>query len=156
MNPKDKKLIILVLFFTLISLTCQVLAQSDKVNQNQTNNKTSDDSTATLTREKMIQEIKDEVEADPDILEFILELKRQKDNEGKESYAYSYGKQEIKLEDLDESRLKELFKKVSAQTDTIQDKFSRQQIETAEEAQKRPPQPPPSLPPRPTAAPSRR
>lgn len=131
---------ILILIFVAVLFTCPVSAQSGN------------DNSARTPKEEIIQKIKDEVESDEDILMFVPELKKQKDRSGKESYMYSDGKQEVRLEDLDEDRLKELFKKVSAETKTAEEKFARQEIETAEEAQRRPP----SLPARPPDLPPRR
>ena len=185
MNPEHKKMEakIVLLFFIVTSLACPASAQSDNNGTGQTlnapaisrhgelqdikskNTSQSDvitksttpfnNSEITKAKEKMIEEIKTIVEDEEEVLEYVPELRRKKDKDGKELYVYADGKLEMKLEGLDENRLRELFKKVADSASKIKTVFLKQEIDTAIEAQKRPPRPP-RLPVRPPPQPPRR
>lgn len=93
------------------------------------------ESAPTMTKEEMIRGIKDAVETDDGIMENISELKRCKDEDGKEFYAYSDGKDEIRLEDIDMDRLKRLMDKVYTQMNTDQANTVKQQVDVITEIQ---------------------
>jgi hypothetical protein len=114
-----------------------------------------------MTKEEIIREIKYTVDSNEGVLDYIQELKKQTDTDGKEFYAYTDGKQEINLEDLDGNKLEELLNKVYIQVNAYQAQIVAQQMQAAREAQKAssiqqqmprtPPQPPrmPAPPPGP-------
>ena len=96
----------------------------------------SNKSAPVMTKEEMIQQIKDEVEANEDLLERIPELKKSKDKDGREFYTYSKGEETVNIENLDADRLNELFNKVCTQANTYQANMAAQQMEIIKENQR--------------------
>jgi hypothetical protein len=108
-----------------------------------------------VTREKMIEEIGEEVALYAELLQLIPELKSRVDKNGKKSYAYFDGKEELGLDTLDEKKLIALFDTVESRSKSLRHDFNMRELEISEEARNLPKQPPP-LPPRPPEQPPRR
>lgn len=121
--------------------------------------KTSNKPMPAMTKEEMIRQIKDTIGFDEGVLGNIPELKKRKDKDGKEFYAYLDGKQEIRLEDLDTNRLTKLLSNVQIQANAYQASMVAQQMEVVRESQRvsmvqqQMPRTPPPQPPRPPAPP---
>jgi len=77
---------------------------------------------------EMIQEIKDEVDWDDAILEYIPELKIQKDKDGKDIYSYLVKGKQVNLENLDEKAL-------SAVLDQVRTKSAQLKVDVMREQQ---------------------
>lgn len=107
-----------------------------------------------MSKAEMIQEIKDEVDSEEDILEYIPELKRQKDKDGKDIYSYLVEGKQVNLEGVDEETLRAILEQIGAKAkqigiDTIQEQQDqREQLNAI-----RRPVSSPSLPTRPPTVP---
>jgi hypothetical protein len=110
-----------------------------------------------MTKAGIVQEIKDEVEAEEEILDNIPALKKSRDVAGKESYTYRVSDKDIKLEDLDRDTLNAILTKVYNQSAMLRAEAIREQMEAVRSVQNIPralaPAPsPPTLPPRPPSS----
>lgn len=118
-----------------------------------------------MSKTEIIQEIKDEVDLEEDILEQIPKLKRQKDKDGKDVYSYLIDGKQINLEDVDEKILSSLITQVAEKSGQIRSNAALEQQEQSQlriirsaGAVSRPPQAPsrpPPVPQRPPAPPRR-
>lgn len=116
-----------------------------------------------MSKTEIIQEIKDEVYSEEDILEQIPKLKRQKDKDGKDVYSYLVEGKQINLEDVDEKILRTLITQVAEKAGQIRGNTALEQQEQLRAirsagAVSRPPQAPsrpPPVPQRPPAPPRR-
>jgi len=93
----------------------------------------------------MIEEIKAVVMEDDEIFESVPGFKTE-EVEGENEITYFNGKQDVKLDELTDDALGELFEQVTAVKKKLDDKWQKQDIETSIEAQKKPPRPPEPLP----------
>jgi hypothetical protein len=102
-----------------------------------------------MTKAEMIQEIRDEIEYNEDILEQIPDLKKQRDKDGKDVYRFLIEGKEVNLEDIDEKTVLTILEQVSAKANELRTDAIRQQEEQRKQLSsiKYPPQPPPSPPP---------
>ena len=115
-----------------------------------------DDAYDDMSKAEIIREIRDEVDADEDILEQIPELKRQKGEDGKYTYSYLVKGKQIALEDVDENILRALMGQVAAKAAQLRTNAILEQQEQLRairniNAVQRPPQ----VPSRPPAVPQR-
>ena len=115
-----------------------------------------DDAYDDMSTAEIIREIRDEVDADEDILEQIPELKRQKGEDGKYTYSYLVKGKQIALEDVDENILRALMGQVAAKAAQLRTNAILEQQEQLRairniNAVQRPPQ----VPSRPPAVPQR-
>lgn len=118
-----------------------------------------------MSKTEIIQEIKDEVDSEEEILEQMPKLKRQKDKDEKDVYSYLIDGKQINLEDVDEKILRTLITQVGEKTGQIRSNAALEQQEQSQlriirsaEAVPRPPQAPsrpPPIPQRPPAPPRR-
>lgn len=116
-----------------------------------------------MSKTEIIQEIKDEVDSEEDILEQIPKLKRQKDKDGKDVYSYLIEGKQINLENADEKILRTLITQMAEKAGQIRFnaiKEQQEQLRTIRSAGavSRPPQAPsrpPPVPQRPPAPPRR-
>ena len=94
---------------------------------------------------EMIQEIKDEIDWDDEILEYIPELKIEKDKDGKNIYSYPVNGKQVNLENLDENTLDTVLGQVRMRAAQLRVDTIRQQQDVARR--------PPAMPPRPPVVP---
>ena len=96
----------------------------------------------TSEKAEIIQEIKDEVDWNDGILEYIPELKIQKDKDGKDVYLYLVKGKQVNLENLDEKTLDTVLGQVHMQAAQLRVDTMCEQLDAA----RRPPAPPPRPP----------
>lgn len=116
-----------------------------------------------MSRAEMIQEIKDEVNSEEDILEQIPELKRQKGEDGQDVYSYLVEGKQVNLEDVDEKILRDLIEQVEVKASQLRINAIREQQEqlrvirniNAVQPPPQTPQRPPDIPRRPPTTPRR-
>ena len=109
-----------------------------------------------MSKAEIIREIRDEVDADEDILEQIPELKRQKGEDGKYTYSYLVKGKQIALEDVDENILRTLIGQVEAKAAQLRTNAILEQQEQLRTIRNiNAVRPPPQAPPRPPAVPQR-
>ncbi len=83
------------------------------------------------TKEDIAKQIKDELDSEDELLNFIPEIKKVKDEDGKESYIYKG----LKLEDLDMETLEGLLIRVNNQALVIRTDRINRQLETIRQTQ---------------------
>jgi len=114
-----------------------------------------------MTKEDILKEIHDELDGEDEILDYMPEIKKTKDLDGKTAYIYRVGTRDTKLEELDKDTLEKILSKVYNQATIIRTDRINNQMETIRQAQRagmgggvsgRPPAVP-TMPPRVTAIP---
>lgn len=148
MHKKINNLIITSVLFSFIMLSAipAVLGKAEPV----------------MTREEMLEQIKEDAGGSDDILKQVPELKKSKGADGKDIYIYSDGKKEVNIENLDDAGLEKLLNKVSTQANAYWAAELAQQMENirtaqmASSTQQQTPRPPSQPPSRPPSQPPRR
>lgn len=106
-----------------------------------------------MSKAEMIQDIKSGADSEAGILDQIPELKKQKDEDGKDAYSYLVEGKQVNLEEIDENVLRDIVLKVSSKGSQIRADAVLEQQEQLDAT--RPPELPPPQPPRPPRAPER-
>src|SRR3989338_11265034 len=61
-----------------------------------------------LTKEELLVEMREILDSEEEVLDYIPELKKKKDESGKEFYTYNVSGQEVRLEEMDKDSLENL------------------------------------------------
>jgi len=90
---------------------------------------------AEMTKAEIIETIQDVLDSEDEALDFIPDIKKRKDKDGKEFYVYLSESKEMKLEDLDREKLDKILTRVNQTAVRIRTERIQRQLESIQQAQ---------------------